>query len=349
MVIGELKMTFQEKIKNSTIIDERLQKKNRRIKDKKSRLKSILLTAIIVVYTLIITITKIMKLNKEEFFNNFGTDELLILLSFVLLTFKIIFSIIISCTKKSLFQLNHLTFYSIVDACNVLVLAGLFFINIYNYSSILDLSTNWKNNNTFMQNITNLMLKDFFHSCLFYMTIIINIPVLFKFFIFSVTNGAILYISFITAVLSPIMVLCYLKRTNRIFFEYTEYDNKYYLIRRRYINKFGYGFSRFIVKLVIVAVIFTINYFLFKSSFESVGVNAKTIQVVTYIMPAYVTGYLISLIYLYKRKMENKVYSKCQDQLYSAESKEKVERRENTNKRLDEYANNQDPNRFEKN
>ena len=46
--------------------------------------------------------------------------------------------------------------------------------------------------------------------------------------------------------------------------------------------------------------------------------------------------------------MENKVYSKCQDQLYRAESKEKVERRENTNKRLDEYANNQDPNRFEK-
>ena len=75
-------MTFREKIDNSTIIDERLQRKSNRIKDKKARLKSVLLTLVIVAYTLIITITKIMKLDKQEFFSNFGTDELLILLSF---------------------------------------------------------------------------------------------------------------------------------------------------------------------------------------------------------------------------------------------------------------------------
>ena len=78
-------MTFKEKINNSVILDERLQRRNNRIKDKKSRLKSVILTLIIVAYTLLITITKIMKLNKVDFFSNFGLDELLILLSFVLI------------------------------------------------------------------------------------------------------------------------------------------------------------------------------------------------------------------------------------------------------------------------
>ena len=44
-------MTFREKIVNSTIIDERLQRKSNRIKDKKARLKSVLLTLVIVAYT----------------------------------------------------------------------------------------------------------------------------------------------------------------------------------------------------------------------------------------------------------------------------------------------------------
>ena len=64
-------MTFREKIDNSTIIDERLQRKSNRIKDKKARLKSVLLTLVIVACTLVITITKIMKLDKQEFFSNF--------------------------------------------------------------------------------------------------------------------------------------------------------------------------------------------------------------------------------------------------------------------------------------
>ena len=59
-------MTFKEKINNSEIIDERLQLKNRRIMDKKSRLKSVLLTLIIVAYTYNIAplvIENIMNLN----------------------------------------------------------------------------------------------------------------------------------------------------------------------------------------------------------------------------------------------------------------------------------------------
>lgn len=359
-------MTFREKIINSTIIDERLQRKSNRIKDKKARLKSVLLTLIIVAYTLIITITKIMKLDKQEFFSNFGTDELLILLSFVLIGFKIVFSCIISFTKKSLFQLNHLTFYSIVDACNVLVLVGLFAINIYNYSTILDLGNNWNSNNTFWQNIGNLILKDFFHSMLFYMTIIINIPALFKFLIFSITNGAILYVSLVTALLAPIMVLFYLKRTNRLFFEYTDYDNRYYLIRRRYINKRGYGFSKFCIKVLVISIIFFINFLFFRILFNSMfvidnsevdvtnisiilnGNNTKnqTLNLMTYLIPAYITGYLVSIIYFYKSKMENKLYFKCQRQLNTSESIEKVVERDKRNERLDEYIKSQDPNRF---
>lgn len=339
-------MTFKEKINNSEIIDERLQLKNRRIMDKKSRLKSVLLTLIIVAYTLIINITKIMKLDKQEFFSNFDTDEFLILLSFVLLGFKIIFSCIKSFTKKSLFQLNHITAYTIIDACNMLILVGLFAINIYNYSTILDLGNNWDGDNTFWQNIGNLILKDFFHSMLFYMTIIINIPVLFKFIIFSITNGAILYISFVTAVVAPIMVICYLKRTNRIFFEYCDYDNKYYLIRKRYINKFGYGFKRFCIKLIIISAIFWLNFGLFSLAFNSMASTNESITIVKYIMPTYITGYLVSLLYLYKSKMENKVYSKCERHLHASESIEKVEERYERNRKLDEYIKNQDPNRF---
>lgn len=249
-------MTFDEKVKNSYIELEAIHEKGKSIKSKKSRWIGILFSAIIIAYTLIATILKIRKIDKDAFMDSVATvDELLIILSFVVIFNKIVFSIILAFIKKSIFAMNHFTAYRIIDTLANLNLLGLFVINIYNYLSLMEAFYYWKTYPEFYGNFYTVFLSDWTRIISFVATIVINIPVFFKFIKFSLTNGIALYISVILIPFTPFTLLSYIRKNNRVFYEFVDYDEDYYVIRKRVINLINYGLKKGLYKLLFVSLI----------------------------------------------------------------------------------------------
>lgn len=312
-------MTFEEKVKNSNVVAEGVLKKGRKVKTKKSRWIGIAFSLAIVAYTLVSTILKMQKLNKDEFYDSFMTiDELLIIISFVAILFKVIFSIIMAFVKKSIYSMNHLGTYGILDALSNIDLILLFGINFYNYYTLLDLGDLWDSGLPFSENFHNMFLSDAMKTTGFVVTLIINIPVLFKFLKFSLTNGLIIYISIALIPFAPIMLYSYLKNNNRIFYEFEDYDDKYYIVRKRCITKRFYGFEKFLIKIILVCIIAALLFVM------SMSVYSKPLNLMTsddfyrYCLPyILIFGYIIALIYLFGAKVNKYLSTQNKELKYS--------------------------------
>ncbi|MBR6072265.1 MAG: hypothetical protein IKP77_05485 [Acholeplasmatales bacterium] len=299
-------MTFEEKIKNSDVIAEGVLKKGSKVKTKKSRWIGIIFSLAIIVYTLVSTILKMKKLDQEQFYDSVMTiDELLIVISFVAIFFKIIFSIVMAFVKKSIYSMNHLGTYGLLDALSNIDLIILFGINFYNYYTLLDLGDLWDSSLPFSENFHNMFLSNSWKTTSFVITLIINVPVLFKFLKFSLSNGLIIYISVALIPFAPFLLYGYLKKNNRVFYEFEDYDDKYYIVRKRCITKKFYGFERFIIKLLIVCIIaallFTMSMFAYNKPLNVMTREDFYRYCLPYIL---IFGYIIALIYLFGSKVD---------------------------------------------
>ena len=228
-------MTFEEKIKNSEVLEEGYIEKGKEVKNLKSRLISLLLAVVLAAYTIYTNMKKYDVINNRVYEGNYQLDTVLLIVSFVALTIKVFFTVILAFLKKSIYAMNHYKTYRAIEILSSLVLIIIFSINMYNYITILDLKNNWDYALDFKDNLQKLSMYDKNSTFFFIVTIVINVPLLFKTIIFSFKNGGIFYLSFIIVFLFPIFLIKFINNTKDIFYEFkdSKEHKKYYLMKKR--------------------------------------------------------------------------------------------------------------------
>lgn len=287
-------MTFEEKLKHSDIISSGYLEKGKDVKTTKSRIIGILLTLIIATYTVFTTIRKYQTVSETS---GIGIqDQALLILSFVVIFLKVIFSFILAFYKKSIYALNHDRSYSAIQVASNIILLILFIINMYNYSVMLDLSHNWDPSLDPLANLKELSLKDKNSTFFFIVTIVINVPLILKVILFSFKHGGIFYLSFIMIPLFIIFFFKFIRNTKDEFFEFqnvSTHEDKYYLVNKRKINMKNYIRDEKLEKFFTLAVIFLIVCVSLKLSLLNSGLEEYALILIC----VGVCGYISNLAY----------------------------------------------------
>ena len=109
-------------------------------------------------------------------------------------------------------------------------------------------------------------------------TLVINVPVLFKFLYFLIKNMFTFINSFICTLFFPITLYKYLTCDNRVFYEFVDMDEQFFKVNKRVINDPKYGRQVFLKKLVAVLLI-ALFYFLIMLSVTDLFVEKVTTEV----------------------------------------------------------------------
>ncbi|MBR6071416.1 MAG: hypothetical protein IKP77_01120 [Acholeplasmatales bacterium] len=322
-------MTFEEKIKCSRVVAEGVQKKGYKIKTRKSRWLGIVFSLLIIAYTLT---TTILKIKKTDLSSAPLIDQVVIVVSFVAIILKVIFSFTLSIIKKSVYSMNHLGTYNIIEALSNINLGVIFAANFYNYYTLLNIYELWDSKIAFIDNVRLLFLEDGFKTFLFIVTILINVPLIVKLLLFSLGNGLILYLGIVLIPFSPFIFTYIIKDNNRLFYEFEDYDKDYYIVRRRYVEKKSYGLFMGLKKLllfILIAVGFLVL---------AINLYGKPLRLITwgefaqYFLPFIIGyGYIIGLAFLLKIKNDS-ILMQQKKHLVNAESLEYVQTIKKVNK-----------------
>lgn len=289
-------MDFKTKIKNSTILREGIIPKGVDVKKKKNRIISIIISFILIAYSLIMTYLKYDKV-KETLFNEVLTlDELILIISIVAIIIKAIVTIFQAFMKKSIYALNHFKLYKAIDLIANFDLLILFACNMYNYGTLLDIKNRWTDP-SLMNNIKALFLADFKTALLFFVTIIINVPTVLKFLKFSFTRGIFLYLSALLVALSPLFIIIYLNKYESIFYEFEDFDNDYYTARERKITLKHNKARTFFIKFLVLASIFGIAYFI--SYYFIINLMTANDKSYTWMISFLILGYFGNVLFFF--------------------------------------------------
>ena len=291
-------MTFENKIKHSVIMNQGLQKKGKKIKTGKKRLLSLLLSLALVLYTVYTLVLKINKLRSDDLFT---TSEItVVVLTVIVLSFKVLYGIINSFMKNTLYMMNHYGKYYILSMLSNLNLLFLFILNMYNYITVLDLINLWNHDISFLENFKFFFANDFKDTLFFIVTIVINLPVLLKFLGYTLKHYIFIYLSFPTLPAAPILFILFLTKYNDVFYEYENYDEEYYLVRKRKIKKTFYGFSCFIKKLIYMAILYGIITFITFAFISNTMTSGSTTPFPFYLISLFPFAYFVNLSFFSK-------------------------------------------------
>ena len=242
-------MRYSEKIKYSDIILSGLKAKDRKIKSTKARIFGIIFSIMFIVFTLISVIIKLPKIERSVAESSELTlDTLMIVIALLAIFTRVIISVVMVFMKKSLFKLNHMAAYELMEVFLVLNLIIMIIANIYNYYTIIEINKLWEGAGTFMENFKDIFLKTPTNMLIITGILIIDLPAFLKFMAYIITNAFTFFISLVLTIIFPVTLVLYLVKNNRIFYEYEDYDKDYYLINKRYVRKENYGISVFIRK-----------------------------------------------------------------------------------------------------
>ena len=287
-------MTFKDKINNSDVLMTLEVQKGKDVKNKKSRIIGIILSIFVAILTIFTTVTKKYYADKE-------IDIIISVISIVLAIMKIIFSIVIAIFKKSVFSLNHYRTYRFLEINSNFILLLIFIINMYNVFSSNDLQDFLDTYDNKFNGLIEFYKYKTFDGLMLALKVILAIPLLIKFISFTFRNGGRAYIAHLLVPIFPIFLFKFLFRNNRIFFEYKDEYEDYYVIYKRRINTKNYGLKVFLIKLLLVVACFLVVLFLIKSMWVSVRKYIKD-DFFMYLTIYMVYGLVINLIYLFDNK-----------------------------------------------
>lgn len=261
-------MTFAKKIENSIVINDTLRKKAKFIKSKKRRIFGIILTAMIIIYLLVTNMIKFKGVDKSTFFDNDVTkDEMILYISFVAVILKILFSIINSFFKKSLFFLNHYKIYTLFDILSNIDLLVILAINIYNYVIIFNSYNIWDRQLPLAENLKALFSQNPFRLVLFFATIVINVPAIINFISYHLRYYVVFVASFFIAFGAPTFFMRFIRMDNDIFYQCAEYDDENIIVLTRKINIKNYNRNIALLKILLVIIVcglvYITTYFIF--------------------------------------------------------------------------------------
>lgn len=314
-------MTFEEKIKHSRVVTEGVQKKGYKIKTRKSRWIGIVFSLAIIAYTLMSTILKI---NKTDVASAPLYEQIIIVVTFIAIVLKVIFSFTLSIIKKSVYAMNHLGTYSIIEALSNINLGIILAINFYNYYTLLNIHDLWDSKKAVVDNIRLLFLEDGFKTFLFIATLVINVPLVIKLILFSLGNGLILYLAIVLIPFSPFLFISIIKNNNRIFYEFEDYDKDYYIVRRRYVTKKSYGLAKGLRKLIFFGLLAFLFFVLATNLYGKSHVYLTWNDFAVYFLPFIIGyGYIVGVCFMLKVKKDS-ILSKQKKHLVNAESLEYV-------------------------
>lgn len=294
-------MTFEEKLKHSTIVGSGYLEKGKDVKTTKSRIIGLLLTLVIAAYTVYSTIKKYQTVELASDTVNIA-DQALLIVSLIAVGLKVIFSIILASYKKSIYALNHDQTIRAIQTASNIVLLLLFIINMHNYYVILDIGNNWDVTKNPNDNLNALSLKDKDSTFFFVVTLAINVPLLLKVILFSFKHGGIFWLSFILVFLFPIFILKFIKNTKDVFYEFQNvsgHNDKYYLVNKRKIDIKHYIRDTKFEKFFTIAVIFIIIYVALKFCLLNLGLE-DYIFIPIFLATA---GFISNLIYFFDLRM----------------------------------------------
>lgn len=322
-MVGDRDMTFKRKIECSEVLAASFKKKSKKIKGKKNRLFGIIVSLAMILYLAITTFIKYKDIDKTTFFDsNFTKEEIILYISFVAIILKIIFSFINAFLKKSIFSLNHYIVYTTIDVLSSIDLFVILALNLYNGYYLLDIGSFWQDVIVLSDLIEYLFKSDIKRTLLLLATVIINIPVVIKLITYILRYWIVIFTSAISLPAFPILTFYYLIFDNNVFYEYSDYSEDYYVIKKRLIINIGYDWSTFMKRLAIILMVSLPTYLLWLLMEEA--------EMLTFIDEKYVllvgiipVGFLLNLVF-YSKKLSNSKLNKSEIEIKSADIDEKI-------------------------
>ncbi|MBQ9449619.1 MAG: hypothetical protein IJU60_07090 [Acholeplasmatales bacterium] len=250
-------MTFNDKVKCSDIVATSYIRKGNAYKPPKKRVISIIFALILALYTILMCYLGYEK-HKTQYAEFVDAFYLFMLIAPVFLAIiKVVFSIIFAFIKNSIYSINHEQLYKFLHMLSDVDMLLILVFNIFNYYFFAghDVNLYWDKSASFFTNIGNLLSKDNRDLFAFLLTIIINLPIVFHAIGFTFRNGGILYLSIFISPIWPIFFFKYLHNTRKDFYEYKSYNEDYYEVNYRMINKKHYKFGVNLTKFTFCALI----------------------------------------------------------------------------------------------
>ena len=246
-------MNYKDRIENSDIILSGLKSKDITIKSTKARVVGIIFSVLLIVFTIISVVVKIPKIEKTAVESSeLSFDELVIVISILAISSKIILSVIMAYIKRSLFKLNHMKAFDLVEILLHLNLAFIIFANIYNYYTIVEINKLWEGAGSFADNFKEIFLKTPTNMLIIIGILLIDLPAFLIFMFHVLKNSFTFFMSIVLTIIFPVTLVLYLLKNNRIFYEYVDYNQDYYQINKRYIKKENYGMLVYIRKIIVL-------------------------------------------------------------------------------------------------
>ena len=323
MCVGDRDMTFKRKIECSEVLAASFKKKSKKIKGKKNRLFGIIISLAMILYLAITTIIRYHGIDKTTFFDsNVTKEEIILYISFTTIILKIIFSFINAFLNKSIFSLNHYKIYTAIDVVSSFDLFVILILNLYNGYYLLDLDSFWHEGVVLSEIIDYLFKSDIKRTLLLVATFLINIPVLIKLITYIIKYWIVIAASILSIPVFIFLTFYYLVFENSIFYEYSDYSEDYYVIKKRQIFKIGYDWSTFMKRLVLVLIIALPVYLLWLLMVEAEMITIVDEKYALFIgiIPV---AFLLNLVF-YSRVLSNRKLAKSEIEILSTDIDEKI-------------------------